>query len=364
MIAAAHGVRLERAPSRSRASERPSRVPPWVRALLRVPLAGKLAGANALIVLAAISVSALLRGSPADDHQLVQLLGIALGGSLVVNVALVILALRPLRDLEATAERIWHGDLDARVPRSLLADADMTRVGSTVNRLLDGLTSDRARMRRLAEEVIRAGERERAIIAHELHDSTAQTLAALLLHLSAIVRDITDPALAERLGIVKEAATDALAEVRALSHAAHPRVLDDLGLVAALRNLARRSEDGTGVVVTVEELESVNGLSKSSAAVLYRVAQEAVSNALRHAAPQNIQIEVGAADGMARMTIADDGRGFDVAEAERRRPGMGLFTMRERVSLIDGRFEISSRPSAGTRVRIEVPFDPIPDHVQ
>src|SRR5688500_335065 len=264
MIAAAHGVRLERAPSRSRSSERASRVPQWVRALLRVPLAGKLAGANALIVLVAIGVSALLRGSPAADHQLVQLLGMALGGSLVVNVALVLLALRPLRDLEATAERIWHGDLDARVPLSLLADADMARVGSTVNRLLDGLTSDRARMRRLAEEVIRAGERERAIIAHELHDSTAQTLAALLLHLSAIVRDSTDPGLAERLGIVKEAASDALAEVRRLAHAAHPRVLDDLGLVAALRNLARRSEDGTGVVVSVDELQSVDGLSKSS----------------------------------------------------------------------------------------------------
>ena len=330
-----------------------------MRALLRVPLAGKLAGANALIVLTALGAATLLRDASdaGADRPVLVLLAAALGAGLVVNVALVMLALRPLRDLEQTAERIWRGDLDARVPASLLADSDIARIGSALNVLLDVLTSDRARMRRLAAEVIRAGDRERASIARELHDSTAQTLAALLLHISAVVRDSSDPELSSRLSIVKTAASEALEEVRNLAHVVHPRVLDDLGLVAALRNLARHIEQTSGISVVVEDGAPAQPISPAAAAVLYRVAQDAVANAVRHANASVIVVGLSASNGAAVLTVTDDGHGFEVGDVERTLHGMGLFTMRERVSLADGRFELTSAPGAGTRVLAEVPFD-------
>jgi signal transduction histidine kinase len=333
-------------------------VPGWVIALLRVPLAGKLAGANALIVLA-VTGAAIVHGSAfSADSGLALLFAIALGGSLTVNVALVIVALRPLRDLEHTAERIWSGDLGARVPSSLLADAELARLGSALNVLLDGLTSDREQMRRLASEVIRAGDRERAYIARELHDGTAQTLAALLFQVSVLERENAHPEMQERLTTIRQITSDVLEEVRTLAHTVHPRVLDDLGLVAALRHLARLAEDRSSADIEVDAERVTQTIPPPVAAVLYRVAQEAVGNALRHAAPTSIIIHLEAADGRARMQVVDDGRGFDVPEAERRRPGMGLFTMRERVALVEGRFDIVSAPGRGTSIVAEVSFDP------
>ncbi|HEX6599706.1 MAG TPA: hypothetical protein VF034_10330, partial [Gemmatimonadaceae bacterium] len=107
--------------------------------LLRVPLLGKVAGANVLIALAAL-VGVGMEERLHIPGSAVSVLGIALGMSLVVNFALVYVALRPLSDLEATAERVSSGDLAARVPRSILADRDMARVGLTLNTLLDRLT--------------------------------------------------------------------------------------------------------------------------------------------------------------------------------------------------------------------------------
>jgi signal transduction histidine kinase len=207
-------------------------------------------------------------------------------------------------------------------------------------------------------QVIRAQDAERARIARELHDSTAQTLAALALQLSAAARDCADPACAVRLEEIKALATDALEEVRTLSHTVYPRVLDDLGLPAALGWLARRTREQRGLQVEVDADVSPESLSPVAAAALYRVAQESLLNAAKHAAPSSVRIALDVEEGSARLEIDDDGTGFDVAEAESRRPGMGLFSMRERIALVHGRLEIDSAPGRGTRVTATVPLDP------
>ena len=339
-----------------------SNVPRWVESVLRVPLAGKMAGANAIIVVAATAAALAVHGGAAGDARVLVILGLALGGSLVVNVTLVIIALRPLGDLEATARRIWQGDFDARVPTSILADAHVARIGGTLNVLLDGLTSDRARMRRLAAEVISAGDRERAHIARELHDSAAQSLAALVYQLSAVERDIAghvpnDEELPERLAHIKKIATSVLEEVRLLAHTVHPRVLDDLGLPAALRRLGREVQAGTRATITIAADESAVNVPPTLASVLYRVAQEAITNAVRHAAPATVEVRLWTTPSDVTLEVVDDGRGFDVDEAERRRPGMGLFTMRERVSLVNGAFAMDSRPGRGTKVTVTLSLD-------
>jgi signal transduction histidine kinase len=332
------------------------RLPEWLRTVLGVPLLAKIAGANALIVIIAIAISLGLHDLNRPGITLASVMMVALVISLVVNLALVQVALQPIHDLEDTAHRVWGGDLEARVPPSLVADRDMVRVGRTVNLLLDALTSDRARMRRLASLVITAQDEERSRIARELHDSTAQSLTAIVLQLSAAARDARTPEIAARLSEVKEMAGLALEEVRTLSHRVHPRVLDDLGLVPAVRWLARQARDSANVDITVDALGNTELIPAQVASVLYRVAQEALTNAVRHAAPTSVAIIVRADAGTATLELSDDGRGFDIAEAEARRPGMGLFSMRERVSLVDGELDLTSAPGSGTRVVARVPL--------
>lgn len=327
-----------------------------MESVLRVPLVAKLAGANGVIVLGVLLSCFTARSAGVSDRVLLLVVVGALGATVVVSAALVGLALRPLVDLEETAVQIRAGNLGARVPDSPLADARLRRVGLVLNELLDNLAMDRARMHDLTTKVIRAGDAERAHIARELHDSAAQTLAALMLELRVMGAEAGDTALAERIERVRKIIGDVLGEVRALAHVVHPRVLDDLGLSAALRHLAR--EAGNTVPVTVEGEAPNDAVGAASASTLYRVAQEAVANALRHASPAAIVIRLVIDNGMARVEIDDNGSGFDPAEAERLRPGMGLFTMRERAALVGGEVRVQSTKGKGTRVVAMVPSAP------
>lgn len=324
--------------------------------MLRVPLIGKLIGANLLIAVVAFGSAALLHEGPWSDASVLVVLLASLVGVLVVNTGLVVLALRPLADLESTARRIWRGDVTARVPESLLADRDLQRVGGALNVLLDRLTADRERLRELAARVIRAGDEERSYIARELHDSSAQSLAALLMELSVVARESSDPAVVERLQHIRRIAGDVLDEVRMLAQAVHPRVLDELGLGAALQHLVREADARSAVRVDVVIEDSADEVSPAVSAVLYRLAQEALNNALRHANATTVLLRAGVAGRVARVEVVDDGIGFHPAEAERRRPGMGLFTMRERIALLDGALEIESAPGRGTRIIARVPL--------
>jgi len=327
-----------------------------VQQLLRVPLLGKLAGANVLIVLAAlIGVAAEQRLHMPGTA--VSVLGVALAVSLVVNFVLVYVALRPLSDLEITAERVAAGDLAARVKPSQLADRDMARVGLTLNTLLDRLTTDRARMRRLAAQVISAQDEERARVARELHDSTAQTLTAVMLQLGAAAQASRSPDLDDSLATMRELVADALEEVRSLSHTMHPRVLDDLGLAAALEWLARQTRAQETFDVRVIADADSSRIPTEVGSVLYRVAQEALRNAARHAEAKHVELRVRHDAMSATLEVTDDGRGFDVKRAEERRPGMGLFSMRERVALVNGTLTLTSAPARGTRIVATVPLE-------
>ncbi|HWJ13294.1 MAG TPA: sensor histidine kinase [Gemmatimonadaceae bacterium] len=318
-------------------------------AALRVPLVAKLVGAN-LGVVAVLTAAWVASGAVMNAEVLLAILAV-----LVLHLVVIGIALRPIQDLEAVASRVWKGDFAARVEQSAVADDQVLRVGAMFNLLLDGLVADRARMRALAAEVIEVGDRERAALARELHDSTAQRLAAVMLQVSAAARDAKDPALAARLAEIRDAAEEVTEEVRLLSHTVHPRVLDDLGLVPALRKLARDSSAGTGVDVDVEANTDGADIPHPVAATLYRVAQEAVRNAVRHAAPHRVRVVLHQVNGTATLEILDDGKGFDLQEAERRRPGMGLLSMRERVSLVDGELSIRTAPGDGTAISATVP---------
>ncbi|HEY0971229.1 MAG TPA: sensor histidine kinase [Gemmatimonadales bacterium] len=354
--------RLERAPRRLQARGRaaPS-LPGWMRRLLAVPLGWKLLGKDVLVgILTAAAVVAVYDAGLSTGKTISALVAVVAAAvciSLLLSAALSFVALRPVEEVENTAERVWRGDFGARVPPSLLADRDMARVGNTFNLLLDSIERDRGRMRRLAGQIIAAQDEERARLARELHDSVAQTLAALVLQLSALRRDSSDPALDGQLELVHSIASEALEEVRLLSHTVYPRVLEDLGLVAALEWLARQTREAERFSIEVVADCKPAQVPKAQGAALYRVAQEAVRNASRHADPEHVTLSLYCEDGWLTLEVADDGRGFDVARAEERRPGMGLFAIRDRVALADGRVEIDSTPGRGTMIRAAVPLE-------
>ena len=360
--------------SESMSGRPPAGVPRWLQRLLRVPLQAKLVGANIFLLVAATATALIVRHRELSTAPVLAVVIIAFLVALLLNTALVMLAVRPLRVLEKTVDTIWHGDLGARVPVSLLADRHVTRVARMFNILLDGLVTDRARTRRLAIELINAADKERAAISRELHDSAAQSLAALVMQLSVVAQSAeTAPRemLKMRVEGARDLATNTLEEVRLLAHTMHPRVLDDLGLIAALKRLARDTTDhlanfvssaeGNGVVVgVVVDVVAKEGTDEAIPApamsVLYRVAQEAVQNARRHAAPKHVEIHLSTDDETATLEVIDDGRGFDPDVALSEHAGIGLFTMRERVALIDGEFHIRSRLGGGTSVSASVPL--------
>lgn len=343
---------------------------PWGVRLLRVPLLAKLLGANALLLIVASGTAMLVHNRSLGTASVALVVGAALLGAVALNIVLVAVAVRPLHVLEATVDAVWHGDLDARVPASRLADRDVARVGRLFNILLDGLLADRARARRLAAELIHAGDVERATISRELHDSAAQSLAALVMQLSVASQAAPSAprdALQQRLEGARLLATTVLEEIRLLAHTMHPRLLDELGLLAALRRLARETTaHGAGrarqaVAVDVRAGDGSDaGLPSEMASVLYRVAQEAVQNAWRHAHATRIEIRLSQDGAVARLEVTDDGVGFEPALATAEGTGIGLFTMRERVALVDGTLQITSARGGGTTVRATVPLREVP----
>jgi signal transduction histidine kinase len=304
-----------------------------------------------------INIAAYLILRQASPEWTTEIMLASLIATLLLNAALVWWALLPMRDLEATARRVSQGDLDARVAGRRFADRDIVRIGDTLNRLLDGVTADRRRMRQLASQVIGAGDQERAHIARELHDSTAQQLSALEMLVTTSLREAPPGMLHERLSVMREIVVESLAEVRALSHNVHPRVLDDLGLVAALEFLARRTREQSGLAVHVTS-DARHEPPLTVASVLYRVAQEAVRNAVWLAHARDVTLRVGVSGEEATLTVTDDGSGFDIRAAEAARRGMGLFVMRERLALIAGTLEIDSAPGRGTLLRAHATWSP------
>lgn len=322
--------------------------------LLRLPLALKLLGANLIIAAVALGVAVAVERRDATQPQLLWVLGGALAVALVGNVVLVTIALRPLRALIEAAERVRAGALETRVARSPVADRDLLRLGTTLNGLLDELCAERQRLRELAAQVIEVGDTERQRIASELHDSTAQRVAALVLHLGAVLSDGASAPVRARLAPAKALADEVLEELRTLAHVMHPRVLHDLGLPHALEALARETSTATSPVESDVEAPRPR-LPIEVESVFYRVAQEAVSNALRHGRPTRVQVTLRHGPAETTLVVRDNGVGFDTSAPPHQREHLGLFTMRERVALVDGSLDISSAPGTGTRVRATVP---------
>jgi two-component system, NarL family, sensor histidine kinase UhpB len=333
-----------------------------VTRLLRVPLFYKILVANAAIVLSFALLAAFLVARVQGASSAVGvMLALAVAAALVsvaVNAMIIQLALEPLRLLQQTANQVEQGDLDARVPASRLADRDMDQVMAATNLMLDRLADYRRRLREVAARALNAAEEERRRISLELHDDASQRLAAILMRLR-IARSVNDGEVKDAmLEEVRRELAETADGLRRYAQGLRPPALDELGLGPAIESHVRHVAEAAVMPVEVRT-EGVGRLESPEAELaLYRIVQEAITNALRHSRASRIAVAVERNAEAVVATVRDDGTGFD-AEAILRAPmgehGLGLFGMRERAEYVGGRVEIASAPGRGTTVRAAVP---------
>ena len=215
------------------------------------------------------------------------------------------------------------------------------------------LAEDNARLQERASQTAVLEERQR--LARELHDSVTQTLYGASLQAEAAVRALADgevePAAAS-LREIRDTTQDALGEMRSLLFELRPPLLEERGLAAALRARLQTVEARAGLVTDFDGAHDDERLPLEAEQELYRVAQEALNNVVKHAHAQHVRVRMAVSDGHALLEIADDGVGFDpLSDGE----GFGLPGMRERAERLGGSLEVESSAGGGTRLRIEVP---------
>jgi two-component system, NarL family, sensor histidine kinase UhpB len=327
------------------------RLPAVVCFFLRMPLLIKVVGANFLLFAAAISASAWFWSAASAIE-----IGLPLALSFAVTTLLVWLALRPIFEIETTAQRVATGDFGARVTESPLADRDALRLSRTMNRLLDRVETDRARIQYLAGRSVRARDVEREAVARELRESFAQMMSAIALQLGAAVRVNRDPEVEQQLERTRGMIAQLTEEMRGVAESLYPGTLGDLGLPNAIQALARRTRRQIPARVDVNTAAFWGTMASQAASALYRVADEALRNVVQHADARSVHVELRSGEGTALLEIEDDGRGVDMRDRDPMQAGLGLFSARAVLALAGGDLQISSAPGRGTRVTARVPI--------
>jgi two-component system sensor histidine kinase UhpB len=344
----------------------PARTTNLGAALLGLPLFLKVLVANVIVVLLGVILGTWFTltfvASPAGLHwaAVAVMLVVGFAGSVLINAAVLTLALQPLHALEKTVDKVAAGDLTARAQHVLFRDPDVERLGDTLNSMLDVLQEHRKQLQKMSEQVLAAQEDERKRIARELHDETAQALTTLLIRLKILEKARTDTEVRGQIDELRELTADTLEAVRKLAVELRPATLDDLGLLAALEAYTEsyRSRMPGRVTFKAQGFEDRDRrLPPQIELVLYRVVQEALTNVAKHANAHTIRVELSRNIDEVVASVSDDGDGFDVADMMRSRErGLGLFGMQERLALVRGQLAIDSASGNGTRVSARVPL--------
>lgn len=312
--------------------------------LARTVLAGAavLALSFVLLVLTPVSVS-----TPIHADQAAILFG-GVVAMIAIQLALVRRALAPLRRLADEMRRV-----DLREPERLLSETpdqgpEIAAFVQAFNEMVQRLAAER---RRSARAALLGQESERLRVARELHDEVGQSLTAVALHVEHLSAT-GDPAARARLASLTAQLQKTLEDVRRIGRELRPEALDDLGLVNALIVLASRVDRHTHLHVTRDLASDASPLGPEEELVIYRVAQEALTNAARHAEARSAHLALEHRQGEVVLTVIDDGKGLANGSSL---DGRGIEGMRERALLVGAKLEIAAQPIGGTRVRLAVP---------
>lgn len=291
--------------------------------------------------------------------------------SLIINYHVLNSAMHPMDVLQETVQKIDGGDTAVRAPVDEIGDPQLKAFAQSVNTMLGRLAAhmqiiekSRAQLRRLSGQVLSAQEEERKRIARELHDDTSGALARVILNLEmcedSLPADLT--VTRERVRSTRVLAEQTLENTRKMIFDLRPTLLDDLGLAAAVRWYAKTSLEPAGINVQFEASPSLGRAAPHVETALFRIAQEAINNIIRHAAAHHAQIQLVREGARWVLRIRDDGCGFDI-NALARAPEVqgehhwGLFGIEERVNLLGGALELKSALGKGTTLRVEIPVE-------
>ena len=339
--------------TRARARPAPSGHDGEPAPLRTVPLFWRLFAAYTavvLIALAALVLAPIHVSVPTKPHELVVLV---LGAAAMLAGFFLLLrrTLAPLQHLTRAMERVDPLSPGRRIELEG-ADPEVSALADAFNDMLGRLERER---RGSARRAVAAQEEERRRIARELHDEIGQSLTAMMLEIETLSRT-APPELRDELGVLREAARHAAGEVRAIARGLRPEALDELGLQSALVALAG-SVARDGALSVEHRLDPQVALSREEELVVYRVAQEALTNVLRHAQATHAELVLGVSGDAVELTVRDDGIGpaDDVAS-----PGSGLRGMRERALLIGADVRVLAREPRGTEVRLRLAREAAP----
>jgi len=233
-------------------------------------------------------------------------------------------------------------------------------------RLLEQSRQMQEQLRLLSRQLLSAQEEERKKISRELHDVIAQTLTGINLRLATLKKEAAlntrglDRSIARTQRLVKYSVNI----VHRFARELRPAVLDDLGLIPALHTFMKHFRAETGIRVSLSAFAAVEQINGDKRTVLYRVAQEALTNVARHAQASRAEVEIQKLDGAVCMKISDNGKGFQEEGVLRAKKGkrLGLLGMRERLEMVGGHFTVASAPGRGTTVLAQIPlFDRAPE---
>lgn len=266
---------------------------------------------------------------------------------------------RPIISLAHATQTVAKGDFSPRVPR--WANDEIGDLADAFNSMIeelartDELRKEREVLRRqLLEKVITTQEDERRRIARELHDSTSQNLTSLIVGLRVMETNCAQCASISKATDLRDVASKTLDEVHDLSMRLRPRVLDDLGLSAALERLVSEWQTRYKIPVDVA-IQLGERLSGEVETAIYRIIQETLTNIARHAQARSVSILVERHGDVVRTIVEDDGIGFDTSANHGERH-LGLLGMRERAELLNGILTVESSPQRGTSIFIEIPL--------
>jgi PAS domain S-box-containing protein len=249
--------------------------------------------------------------------------------------------------------------LNLEVTRRKVVEADLRANRREQSRLLRQSRSQQKQLRDLSHRILHAQEEERKRISRELHDVIAQTLVGINVHLALLDQgNAASPEdFLQQISNTRMLVEQAVEIVHDFARELRPTMLDDLGLIPALQVHLKQFMADTGIRVSLKVFKEIDRSDIIVRTVLYRIAQEALTNVARHAKASHVDVSLEAVDDAIRMTIKDNGKGFQTTGqvASRKKNRLGLIGMRERAEMIGGSFQVESAPGGSTTVRVEVP---------
>ena len=225
--------------------------------------------------------------------------------------------------------------------------------------LLEQSNQMQQQLRQLSHRILHVQEEERKRISRELHDEITQTLVGINVHLATLAKKTLDPKdLKKKIAQTQKLVEKSVEIAHQFALKLRPTMLDDLGLIPALRSLMKSFMEETGIRVSLTAFEEVEKLNSAKRAVLYRIAQESLNNVARHAQATKVEVSIQRLPKALLMQIKDNGKSFDVESTLK--PGknkrLGLIGMRERLEMVNGQFAIESAPGKGTTIQAQIPF--------